>query len=80
MSVGVAAFSFQLEGGQSHPTGLQIEVTGTKGVLRIIDARGFQNVDDSQVLAMVDGADTFIELPIKSLPVSHLDASAREVA
>jgi len=41
------AFSIQLEGGQAHPTGLQIEVTGTKGFLRIVNARGFQNADDS---------------------------------
>lgn len=78
------SFSIQLEGGQAHPTGLKIEVTGTEGVLRIVNARGFQNVDDSKVFAMKDGATTFVELPIPaeydSLPVAHLDASAREVA
>lgn len=77
-------FTLQLEGGQRHPTGLQIEITGTDGVLRILNPRGFQNVDDGQVYGMKDGATAFVELPVpgryNSLPVTHLDASAQDVA
>jgi predicted dehydrogenase len=34
-------FSVQLEGAQRHRTGLQIDITGTDGVLRITNPRGF---------------------------------------
>lgn len=34
-------FSVQLEGGQNHRTGLQIDITGTEGALRIANAPGF---------------------------------------
>jgi predicted dehydrogenase len=77
-------FSIQLEGGQVHRTGLQIDITGTEGALRITNARGFQNTEDNTVSGMNNGADTFVALPVpaeyRSLPVSHLDASAQDVA
>jgi predicted dehydrogenase len=79
-----ALFSIQLEGGQVHRTGLQIDITGTEGALRITNARGFQNTEDNGVAGMNNGADTFVALPVPaeyaSLPVSHLDASAQDVA
>lgn len=81
---GGGLFSVQLEGGQAHRTGLQIDITGTEGALRITNARGFQNSQDNSIAGMNKGADVFVDLPIPgrytSLPVSHLDASARDVA
>lgn len=77
-------FSIQLEGGQTHRTGLQIDVTGTEGALRITNSRGFHNTEDSIVEGMNNGAESFVKLPVPSqytsLPVPHLDASALEVA
>jgi predicted dehydrogenase len=81
---GGGLFSLQLEGGQVHRTGLQIDITGTEGALRITNARGFENVKDNAIAGMNKGADAFVSLPIPaeyaSLPVSHLDASVQDVA
>jgi predicted dehydrogenase len=51
-----ALFSVQLEGGQTHRTGLQIDITGTEGVLRITNPRGFENEHDNSIFGMKDGA------------------------
>lgn len=81
---GGALFSIQLEGGQKHRTGLQIDITGTEGVLRITNARGFENKDDNSVAVMRNGVEIFEKLPVPVeyafLPVSHLDASSQDVA
>lgn len=81
---GGSLFSIQLEGGQTHRTGLQIDITGTEGVLRITNPRGFENEDDNEIWAMKEGAEVFSLLPIPSayasLAVSHLDASSQDVA
>ena len=45
-------FSIQLEGAQAHKTGLQIEITGTGGVLRITNPRAFQNKHDNALEGM----------------------------
>lgn len=77
-------FSVQLEGGQKHRTGLQIDITGTEGVLRITNPRGFENKDDNTIAIMRNGTEVFEELPVPAeyafLPVSHLDASTQDVA
>lgn len=77
-------FSIQLEGGQKHRTGLQIDITGTEGVLRITNARGFENENDNEIAIMRNGVKTFETLPVPAayayLPVSHLDASSQDVA
>lgn len=81
---GGGLFSVQLEGGQKHRTGLQIDITGTEGVLRITNARGFENKDDNAIAVMRNGVEAFENLPVPaeyaSLPVSHLDASSQDVA
>ncbi len=81
---GGSLFSIQLEGGQKHRTGLQIDITGTEGVLRITNARGFENKDDNSVAVMRNGVEIFEKLPVpveyEFLPVSHLDASSQDVA
>lgn len=81
---GGGLFSIQLEGGQKHRTGLQIDITGTEGVLRITHARGFENEDDNTIAVMRNGVETFEYLPVPAeyafLPVSRLDASSQDVA
>ena len=77
-------FSIQVEGGQQHPTGLQIDITGTEGVLRITNLRAFENKEDNHVEGMNGEGSSLIPLPVPSeyhsLAVSHLDASAQDVA
>ena len=77
-------FSVQLEGGQTHRTGLQIDITGNEGVLRITNPRGFENEADNTVWSMKNGEEVFTALPVPpsyaTLPVSHLDASSQDVA
>lgn len=45
----------QLEGAQRHRTGLQIDITGTDGVLCITNPRGFENIDDNTAMGMAEG-------------------------
>jgi predicted dehydrogenase len=56
----------------------------TEGVLRITNARGFQNEDDNLIQGMRNGVEQFVDLPVPAeytcLPVSHLDASSQDVA
>jgi predicted dehydrogenase len=81
---GSALFSVQLEGGQAHRTGLQIDITGTEGVLRVTNPHAFQNEADHKIEGMKNGAAAFTELPVPAefsyLPMAGLDASARDVA
>jgi predicted dehydrogenase len=81
---GSALFSVQLEGGQAHRTGLQIDIMGTEGVLRVTNPHAFQNQADHKIEGMKNGAAAFAELPVPAeyayLPVSSMDAGAQDVA
>jgi predicted dehydrogenase len=81
---GSTLFSVQLEGGQAHRTGLQIDIMGTEGVLRVTNPYAFQNKADHKIEGMKNGATTFADLPVPApyayLPVAGLDASAQDVA
>jgi predicted dehydrogenase len=77
-------FSIQIEGGQQHRTGLQIDITGNEGVLRITNQRAFQNKEDNSIEGMNGNGLSLAPLPVpakyRSLAVSHLDASVQDVA
>jgi predicted dehydrogenase len=77
-------FSTQIEGGQKHRTGLQIDITGTDGVLRITNPRAFENKGDNAIEGMKDDATTFSSLPIpdqyQPFASSGLDVSAQDLA
>jgi len=81
---GGGLFSVQIEGGQKHPTGLQIDITGTEGVLRITNPRAFENKDDNAIEGMKREATAFSSLPIpdqyRTLAKSGLDVSAQDLA
>jgi len=81
---GGGLFSLQIEGAQKHRTGLQIDITGTEGVLRITNPLAFQNKEDNTVEGMNGHASSFSPLPIpdeyESLAKSHLDVSAQDMA
>jgi predicted dehydrogenase len=42
-------FSIQIEGGQNHRTGLQVDITGTEGVLKVTNPRAFENKEDNSI-------------------------------
>jgi predicted dehydrogenase len=77
-------FSMQVEGGQRHRTGLQIDISGTEGVLRITNPLAFQNKNDNAIEGMEGDATTFSPLSIpdkyESLAKSGLDVSAQDMA
>jgi predicted dehydrogenase len=77
-------FSIQIEGAQIHKTGLQIDITGMEGVLRITNPLAFENKDDNTVEGINGGNTSFSPLPVpveyQILDVSHLDASTQDVA
>lgn len=81
---GGGLLSIQLEGGQQHRTGLNLLITGTTGVLRVTNPRGFENKDDNNVEAMTGGTETFTPLPVPQdyqyLGKADLDASVQDVA
>ncbi|HEY0422350.1 MAG TPA: hypothetical protein VGC82_03405 [Rhodopila sp.] len=79
-----AVFSVQIEGGQRHRTSLQIDITGTEGVLRVTNPRAFQNKDDNAIEGVNGDGDTLALLPVpseyRSLADSGLDVSQQDVA
>jgi predicted dehydrogenase len=81
---GGGLFSAQLEGGQAHPTGIQIDVTGNDGVLRITNAHAFQNPDDNTVEGVTGDSTELAELSVpdkyRNIPHSDLDESTLDVA
>jgi predicted dehydrogenase len=81
---GGALFSVQLEGGQAHRTGLQIDIMGTEGVLRVTNPHAFQNKEDHKIEGMKNGAAAFAPLPVPAgyayLAIPGMDASAQDVA
>ena len=81
---GGGLFSIQVEGAQEHRTGLQIDISGTEGVLRITNPLAFQNKNDNAIEGMNGQARIFSPLPIPEkysfLAKSGLDASAQDLA
>ena len=79
-----AVFAVQIEGGQRHRTGLQIDITGTNGVLRITNERAFQNKDDNTIQGMKGDENSFAPLPVpveyRPLDGAGLDVSQQDVA
>ncbi len=77
-------FSIQIEGAQSHRTGLHIAISGTDGVLRITNPLAFQNKDDNTIEGMQGSRQSFAPLPVpehyQPLARSGLDASAQDLA
>ncbi|MFF3493240.1 Gfo/Idh/MocA family protein [Streptomyces sp. NPDC002795] len=80
-------FSVQLEGGQTFPTGLQIDITGTEGVLRITNARAFENTEDNTIHGVnadsaPGSAPAVLPVPeaYRSLPDTSLDESVQDLA
>lgn len=75
-------FSIHIEGAQKNITGLQIEITGTEGVLRMSNKRGFENKEDNTIEGMQNGEDKYSIMTIPeeyvTLPENDLDASIHD--
>jgi hypothetical protein len=59
-----ALFSIQIEGAQRHRTGLQIDITGTDGILRITNPRAFENKDDNTIEGVNGDGTSLSPLPV----------------
>ncbi len=81
---GGGLFSIQVEGAQKHRIGLQIDVSGTEGVLRITNPLAFQNRDDNSIQGISGVETSFSPLPVpeqyQSLASSGLDMSQQDLA
>jgi predicted dehydrogenase len=81
---GDGVFSVQIEAGKVNNAGLQIEITGTKGNLRISNAKAFGNVTDNLIEGAQGIGQSFkiMEVPARyELPeASALDVSVQDLA
>ncbi|MGX7205510.1 Gfo/Idh/MocA family protein [Enterococcus pingfangensis] len=76
-------FTLNIEGAQKDITGLSIEITGTKGTIRMMNKRGFQNTEDNTLSILHNQKETFEVLNIpdsyRTLPENQLDNSVQDV-
>ena len=77
-------FTIQIEGGKRNNSGLQIDITGMKGDLKVSNVLSFQNAKDNVVEGSQANGESLRTLPIppgySSLPASTLDASVLDLA
>jgi len=77
-------YSIQIEGGKRNNSGLQIDITGTEGDLKISNPLSFQNPNDNLVEGSQGNGEALEALPIpasySNLPPSTLDASVLDLA
>src|SRR6202453_2647167 len=81
---GGALFQIQIEGGKQNLGGLQIEITGTQGDLKVLNERAFVTKHRDVIEAALGdkGAWTSLLLPAstKLIPCSNLDVSVQDLA
>jgi predicted dehydrogenase len=79
-----ALFSIQIEGGKRNGSGLQIDITGAEGDLRILNVKSFGNPDDNIIEGATGDAGTLATLQIPGqyqlLPPTTLDVSVQDLA
>jgi predicted dehydrogenase len=79
-----ALLSFQVEGGKLHNSGLQIDITGTTGDLKISSPSSFGHAKENLIEGGQGTKTPFTELPIPSayshIPPSSLDVSLEDLA
>ena len=81
---GGGVYTIQIEGGKRNNSGLQIDITGMAGDLKISNALSFRNPEDNLVEGSQGNGESLRPLPVppgyRSLPVSDLDASVLDLA
>jgi predicted dehydrogenase len=79
-----ALLSFQVEGGKLHNSGLQIDITGTSGDLKISNPSSFGHAKENLIEGGQGANTAFVELPIPAsyskIPASTLDVSVEDLA
>jgi predicted dehydrogenase len=79
-----AAFTIQIEGGKRNNSGLQIDITGMEGDLKVSNPLSFTNTEDNKVEGVKGDGEPLGLLPIpasyQGLPASTLDASVLDLA
>ena len=79
-----AVFSIQIEGGKRNGSGLQIDITGTAGDLKISNPLSFANARDNLIEGAQGDGEALRPLPLPDkyhlVPASTLDASVLDLA
>jgi predicted dehydrogenase len=79
-----ALFEVQIEGGKLHQSGLQIDITGTSGDLRITNTRSFGTKQDNLIEGSQGDSGDWHVLPTPdrhhTIPDSSLDVSVQDLA
>ena len=79
-----ALFEVQIEGGKLHQSGLQIDITGTSGDLRVTNARSFGTKQDNLIEGSQGEGGEWHVLPTpgryQTIPVSSLDVSVQDLS
>jgi predicted dehydrogenase len=79
-----ALLSFQVEGGKLHNSGLQIDITGVDGDLKISNSSSFGHAEDNLIEGAQGAKAPFVALPIpakyRRIPASSLDISVEDLA
>jgi predicted dehydrogenase len=77
-------FTIQIEGGKRNNSGLQIDITGMEGDLKISNPLSFTNHDDNKVEGSQGNGEELKVLSVPAsyhvLPESKLDASVLDLA
>ncbi len=79
-----AVFSVHIEGGKRNNFGVQLDITGTEGDLKLSNTASFHNLEDNKVEGARGERQPLQPLPVPSkynwLPPSDIPASALELA
>ena len=84
-TIGGAAVSIHVEGGKRNGAGVQIDITGDEGDLRIVNTSAFGGVgDDYRIFGARGNAQPLVEMPVPAtydrIPESHLPSAVLELA
>jgi predicted dehydrogenase len=78
-----ALFSIQIEGGKRNNAGLQIDITGTEGDLKVWNAKSFTNKNDNILEGARGDKGALEHLPVPAsyvkIPSSALDVSVQDL-
>jgi predicted dehydrogenase len=79
-----ALFSIQIEGGKRNNSGLQIDITGTEGDLKITNSKSFGTTEDNLIEGAQGDEGRLKQLPIPQkymrIPPTTLDVSVQDLA
>jgi predicted dehydrogenase len=78
-----ALFQIQIEGGKHNPSGVELDITGTEGDLRVRNTKAFAATEEDSI-EVATGGSSWIPLQIpasyQTIPRSTLDISVQDLA